>query len=652
MSFVQVTLHDATVHHFEKGVTLGHVAAHVYPNGRSSEGKTIVAATCNGIPVELSTPLEADATIQFIDAFSTEGLERIRHTAAHILAQALRRIYGTQQVKLGIGPVIEDGFYYDVDVATPISTEDFAEIETEMQRIIASDYPLVRRCVTREEALARFATVNDHLKRELIADIPADMPLTIYEQGEFFDLCRGLHVPSTGHVKAFKLLSVAGAYWRGDVKKPMLQRIYGTAFATTAQLHEHLAFLEEAKKRDHRKLGKELKLFAFASEVGQGLPLWLPRGAKLRRIMERYIIDLEEKLGYDHVYTPVLGSVELYKISGHWEHYQENMFPQMPMDNESLILRPMNCPHHMMVYKSEMRSYRDLPVRIAEMGTMHRYELSGSLTGLHRVRAMTLNDGHIFCRADQIKTEFQRVIALIERVYADFGITQYRYRLSYRDPQNTEKYFPDDEMWETSQRMLKEVVEELGLEYYEAIGEAAFYGPKVDVQIVTALRKEETLSTAQLDFLLPQRFELEYVASDGTKQRPVVIHRSVISTMERMMAFLLENFAGALPAWLCPVQVIVIPVSDKFLDYAEAVTQRCLQQQLRAETEVRNEKLGYKIREAQGQRIPYMFVVGAAEQEAQTVSVRQRGVGDQGTMTIDDAVAHIRVVLGEKGNLN
>ncbi|MGN7385340.1 threonine--tRNA ligase, partial [Paenibacillus sp. SAFN-117] len=442
-------------------------------------------------------------------------------------------------------------------------------------------------------------------------------------------------------IKAFKLLSVAGAYWRGDSKNKMLQRIYGTAFPKRAQLDEHLHLLEEAKKRDHRKLGKDLKIFTFSREVGQGLPLWLPNGAKLRRTLERYIVDLEERLGYQHVYTPVLANVDLYKTSGHWDHYQEDMFPVMKLDNEELVLRPMNCPHHMMVYKSEMRSYRDLPLRIAELGTMHRYEMSGALTGLHRVRAMTLNDAHIFCRPDQIKEEFSRVVNLIREVYRDFGIEEYRFRLSYRDPKDTEKYFPNDEMWEMSQRMLREVVEEMGLPFYEAEGEAAFYGPKLDVQIKTALKKEETLSTAQLDFLLPERFELEYVGEDGQKHRPVVIHRGIISTMERMTAFLLENFAGALPTWLAPVQAKVLPVAPSYNEYARKAVDALLAAGIRVEADERNEKLGYKIREAQLEKIPYMLVVGENEQQAGTLSIRRRGQGDIGAHSIEDTASLI-----------
>jgi len=591
--------------------------------------------------VDVYTPIDVDAAVEIVTLDSQDGLELMRHSTAHLMAQAIKRLYKEHNVKLGIGPVIEDGFYYDIDMEHSLNPEDLAKIEKEMERIVGENLPIRRRVVSRDEALRIYTELDDNLKLELIRDLPEDSVLTIYDQGEFFDLCRGPHVPSTGRIKAFKLLSVAGAYWRGDSKNKMLQRIYGTAFVKKAELDEHLRLLEEAKKRDHRKLGKELKIFTFSQQVGQGLPLWLPNGSKLRRTLERYIVDLEERLGYDHVYTPVLANVELYKTSGHWEHYSEDMFPKMVLDNEELVLRPMNCPHHMMVFKSEMRSYRDLPVRIAELGTMHRYEMSGALTGLHRVRAMTLNDAHIFCRPDQIKEEFARVVNLIRKVYEDFGIKDYRFRLSYRDPQDTEKYFQNDEMWEMSQRMLREVVEELELPFFEAEGEAAFYGPKLDVQIKTALGKEETLSTAQLDFLLPERFELEYVGDDGQKHRPVVIHRGIISTMERMTAYLLENFAGALPLWLSPVQAKIIPVSNAFEDYAKEVVEKLQAEGIRVEADLRNEKLGYKIREAQLEKVPYMFVVGENEKNDGGVSVRQRGVGDQGFLKLDEAVARL-----------
>lgn len=637
---VKVTLPDGAVREYGDGVTVEEVAGSISPGLR----KNAVAGKVNGKPVDLSTRLEGEVSLEILTLDQQDGLEVMRHSTAHLMAQALKRLYGANRVKLGIGPVIEDGFYYDIDLDESITPDDLARIEAEMEKIVKEDLPIVRRVVSREEALKIYDEIGDPLKLELIRDLPEDSVITIYDQGEFFDLCRGPHVPSTGRIKAFKLLSVAGAYWRGDSKNKMLQRIYGTAFAKKSQLDEHLQLLEEAKKRDHRKLGKELGMFSFSREVGQGLPLWLPHGAKLRRTLERYIVDLEERLGYLHVYTPVLANVELYKTSGHWEHYKDDMFPPMQLDNEELVLRPMNCPHHMMVYKSDMRSYRDLPLRIAELGTMHRYEMSGALTGLHRVRAMTLNDAHIFCRMDQIKEEFTRVVNLIRQVYEDFGIKDYRFRLSYRDPKDKEKYWPDDEMWETTQRMLREVVEELGLPFFEAEGEAAFYGPKLDVQIRTALGKEETLSTAQLDVLLPERFELEYVGEDGKKHRPVVIHRGIISTMERMTAFLLENFAGALPLWLSPVQAKVIPVSSAYDGYAVEVTEKLQAAGIRAESDLRNEKMGYKIREAQLEKIPYMLIVGQQEAESGTVSVRRRGEGDLGAQPLADFISR---VLGE-----
>jgi len=641
---INITFPDGAVREYPVGVTTEDIAASISPGLK----KNAIAGKVNGKVVDVYAPIEADAKVEIVTVESEDGLEVYRHSTAHLMAQAIKRLYKDANVKLGIGPVIEDGFYYDIDMDQSLTPEDLVKIEKEMNRIIGENLPIRRREVSREEALATFQEIDDNLKLELINDLPADSVITMYDQGEFFDLCRGPHLPSTGRIKAFKLLSVAGAYWRGDSKNKMLQRIYGTAFPKKAQLDEHLHFLEEAKKRDHRKLGKELKMFTFSKEVGQGLPLWLPNGSKVRRTMERYIVDLEERLGYQHVYTPVLANVELYKISGHYAHYNEDMFPLMQMDNEELVLRPMNCPHHMMVYKSEMHSYRDLPIRIAEMGTMHRYEMSGALTGLHRVRAMTLNDAHIFCRPDQIKEEFSRVINLIRKVYEDFGIKEYRFRLSYRDPQDTEKYFQNDEMWEMSQRMLREVVEELGLPFFEAEGEAAFYGPKLDVQIKTALGKEETLSTAQLDFLLPERFELEYIGEDGKKHRPVVIHRGIISTMERMTAYLIENFAGALPLWLSPVHAKVIPVSTAFDEYATKVNDQLLDAGVRAEADLRNEKLGYKIREAQLEKSPYMLVVGENEQNAGSVSVRKRGEGDIGSMPLADFIALVQKDIATK----
>ncbi len=641
---VNIKLPDGSVREYAEGSSIDDVAASISSGLR----KNAAAGKLNGTVVDLATPLQEGALVEIVTLDSPEGLEVMRHSTAHLMAQAVRRLFGTKEVKLGVGPVIEDGFYYDMDLEHPLNPEDLLKIEKEMERIVSENLPIIRKEVSRKEALERFGELGDPYKLELIEALPEDSVITIYEQGEFFDLCRGPHVPSTAKIKVFKLMNVAGAYWRGDSKNKMLQRVYGTAWIKKAQLDEYLHLLEEAKKRDHRKLGKELEIFTFNQLVGQGLPIWLPKGAKLRSILERYIVDLEASLGYQHVYTPVLGNVELYKTSGHWEHYQEDMFPKMTIDTEEFVLRPMNCPHHMMIYKSSMHSYRDLPIRIAELGTMHRYEMSGALTGLHRVRSMTLNDSHIFCRLDQIKSEFTRVLDLIKQVYSDFGIHDYRFRLSYRDPQDTEKYFQNDEMWETAQRMLREVAEEAGLPFFEADGEAAFYGPKLDVQIRTALGKEETLSTVQIDFLLPERFELEYVGDDGQKHRPVVLHRGILGTMERFVAFLLENFAGSLPLWLSPQQVKIIPVSSAFDDYAKEVEAKLLASGIRAEVDLRNEKMGYKIREAQLEKLPYMFVVGENEMNAGSVSIRKRGEGDIGAQPLKEVIAVLVKEVAER----
>ncbi|QHM19678.1 Threonine--tRNA ligase 1 [Bacillus subtilis] len=630
---VKITFPDGAVKEFAKGTTTEDIAASISPGLK----KKSLAGKLNGKEIDLRTPINEDGTVEIITEGSEEGLQIMRHSTAHLLAQAIKRIY--KDVKFGVGPVIENGFYYDVEMDEAITPEDLPKIEKEMKKIVNANLPIVRKEVSREEAKARFAEIGDDLKLELLDAIPEGETVSIYEQGEFFDLCRGVHVPSTGKIKEFKLLSLAGAYWRGDSKNQMLQRVYGTAFFKKADLEEHLRLLEEAKERDHRKLGKELKLFANSQKVGQGLPLWLPKGATIRRVIERYIVDKEISLGYEHVYTPVLGSKELYETSGHWDHYQEGMFPPMEMDNETLVLRPMNCPHHMMIYKQDIHSYRELPIRIAELGTMHRYEMSGALSGLQRVRGMTLNDAHIFVRPDQIKDEFIRTVRLIQDVYEDFGLSDYTFRLSYRDPEDTEKYFDDDEMWNKAQSMLKEAMDEIGHDYYEAEGEAAFYGPKLDVQVKTAIGKEETLSTVQLDFLLPERFDLTYIGEDGKQHRPVVIHRGVVSTMERFVAFLIEEHKGALPTWLAPVQFQVIPVSPAVhLDYAKKVQERLQREGLRVEVDSRDEKIGYKIREAQMQKIPYMLVVGDQEAENSAVNVRKYGEQNSETISLDEFV--------------
>ncbi|MBC2256121.1 threonine--tRNA ligase [Listeria ivanovii] len=633
---MKITFPDGAVKEFEPGVSTADIAASISPGLK----KKALAGKLNGELLDLVTPIHEDGAIEIVTPDHEDALGILRHSTAHLMAQALKRLY--PDVKFGVGPAIDSGFYYDIDTVAVISDESLVEIEKEMQKIVRENVPIEREVVSREEAIKRFKAIGDEYKLELIEAIPADETVTIYTQGEFFDLCRGVHVPSTGKIQVFKLLSVAGAYWRGDSNNKMLQRIYGTAFFDKNGLKEFIQMQKEAKERDHRKLGKELELFTNSIEVGQGLPLWLPKGATIRRVIERYIVDKEERLGYNHVYTPIMANVELYKTSGHWDHYHEDMFPTMKMDNEELVLRPMNCPHHMMIYKNDIHSYRELPIRIAELGLMHRYEMSGALSGLQRVRGMTLNDAHVFVRPDQIKDEFKRVVELILEVYKDFDITDYSFRLSYRDPKNTEKYFDDDAMWDKAQTMLKSAMDEMGMDYFEADGEAAFYGPKLDVQVKTAIGKEETLSTVQLDFLLPERFDLTYIGEDGEKHRPVVIHRGVVSTMERFVAYLIEEYKGAFPTWLAPVQMELIPVNaDAHLDYAKGVQDKLQRAGLRVEVDDRNEKLGYKIREAQTKKIPYALVLGDQEMESGTVNVRRYGSKDSETMDLDKFIAQV-----------
>ncbi|MFF2755159.1 threonine--tRNA ligase [Psychrobacillus sp. NPDC058041] len=632
---IKLKFPDGAVKEFPMSSTTEEIAQSISPGLR----KKALAGKLSGQLIDLKTPITKDGDIAIITPESDEALEILRHSSAHLLAQAVKRMF--KDVKLGIGPVIENGFYYDIDSPEPITADDLVLIEKEMKKIINENIEIVRHDVSRQVAFDKFK--DDEYKVELLEAIPEGEQVSIYEQGEFFDLCRGVHVPSTGKLKEFKLLSIAGAYWRGNSDNKMLQRIYGTAFFKKEDLQAHLKMLEEAKERDHRKIGKELALFTNSLKVGQGLPLWLPNGATIRRVIERYIVDKELKLGYKHVYTPVLGSKELYETSGHWDHYQDSMFPPMEMDNETLVLRPMNCPHHMMIFKNGMHSYRNLPLRIAELGTMHRYEMSGAVSGLQRVRGMTLNDAHLFVRPDQIKAEFQKVVELIISVYKDFNLEDYSFRLSYRDPQNKEKYFDNDEMWEKAQSMLKEAMDELGLDYFEAEDEAAFYGPKLDVQVKTAIGKEETLSTVQLDFLLPERFDLTYVGEDGKPHRPVVIHRGVVSTMERFVAFLIEEYKGAFPTWLAPVQVEIIPVSNEVhFEYAKKIEEQLVAAGFRVEMDDREEKLGYKIREAQMHKIPYMLVLGDKELEAGNVNVRKYGEQNSESIPFEDFLVRIQ----------
>jgi threonyl-tRNA synthetase len=565
-----------------------------------------------------------------------ERLERMRHSAAHIMAEAVTEMFPT--AKLGIGPPIDNGFYYDFELPRPLTLEDLPDIEERMRRRVESNVPFEPSLISKDEARKRFH--DQPYKLELIDDIE-DAEVGLYKQGEFIDLCQGPHVEKTGEVAPFKLMSVAGAYWRGSEKRPMLQRIYGALFDTKEELDEYLHRLEEADRRDHRKLGRELHLFMSNELVGAGLPMLLPKGATIRRLLEQYILAEERARGYQHVVSPVLGKVDLYKRSGHWEHYRDVMFPPMQLEHEEMVLRPMNCPHHILVYENTLHSYRDLPVRIAELGTMYRYEKSGVVGGLSRVRAMTLNDAHIFCLPEQIKPEFSKVMQLVEKAYKDLGITDYSYRLSLRDPKDTEKYVQNDEMWELGERVLREAMQELGLPFYEAEGEAAFYGPKVDIQIRDWLGREETLSTIQVDFHLPAQFELKYIGEDSAEHRPVIIHRGVISTAERMLSYLIELYAGAFPLWLAPVQATVIPIADRHNEYARQVATELREHDLRVEVDGRNERMQAKIREAQLQKVPYMLVVGDREAEAHAASVRLRSGEDLKAVAIADVIARM-----------
>jgi threonyl-tRNA synthetase len=634
---IKITFPDGSVKEFQAGVSPLEIAEGI----SAGLAKKAIAAIVDGQYVELSRKLNTDAKIELLTDKDPRVLDVVNHSTAHLMAQAITKLY--PGACFGVGPYIEEGFYYDVDFKDyAFNDQDLVKVEAEMLKLADLDQKIQRREVSYEQAKAIFA--HDPYKLELIEEHKGS-GLTVYTQGDFTDLCRGGHVPTTKLLKHFKLLNLAGAYWRGNSNNKMLVRIYGTSFLSKKDLDAHLLLLEERKQRDHRKLGKELDLFMISKEVGAGLPFWLPKGATIRRIVERYITDKEIDLGYLHVYTPIMANVELYKTSGHWDHYQDNMFPPMDMgDGELLVLRPMNCPHHMMIYKNDVHSYRELPLRIAELGMMHRYEKSGALSGLQRVREMTLNDAHIFVRPDQIKDEFKRTTELMLAVYEDFKIKDYQFRLSYRDPQDTEKYFPDDEMWIKAEKMIKEAMDEMGLEYFEAIGEAAFYGPKLDVLVKTALGNAETLSTIQLDFLLPMRFELTYVGEDGKNiYRPVVIHRGIVSTMERFVAYLTEEYKGAFPFWLSPVQVKVLPVNvTHHHKYVMDIHEKLKKSGFRVESDLREEKLGYKIREAQTMKIPYSLVLGDKEMAEGLVTYRKYGSQEQITVSYEAFFALIQ----------
>ncbi len=563
-----------------------------------------------------------EQNISPLNPASQESLDALRHSCAHVMAQAVQELFpGT---KITIGPAIENGFYYDFDSPHRFAEEDFETIEKRMHEIAGKNHAFAGKELSFEESKKFWEARGEKYKLEILDGLKGQK-ITHYTHDNYTDLCLGGRLPTTAGIRHFKLLSVAGAYWRGDEKNAMLQRIYGTAWITKEDLENHLKMLEEAKARDHRKLGAELGLFAISEKIGPGLPLWLPKGALIRSILERYIVDLERSLGYQHVYTPALARVDLYKQSGHWDHFKDNMYPTMQFENkEELVLRPMNCPHHIIIYKHELHSYRDMPLRIAELGTMYRYERSGVLSGLSRVRAMTLNDAHIFCLPDQIQAETVSTLKLIERVYKDLGFKNYWFRLSLRDPKDKTKYVDNNEMWEKAERFLREALTEVGVSYKEAVGEAAYYGPKIDVQLNDVMGHSETLSTVQLDFYLPERFDLEYVDKGGKRERPVMIHRGVVSTMERMTAFLIEHYAGNFPLWLSPVQVKILTLTDGEIEPAKALNDQLSAAGLRVALDLRPEKINAKIRDAQIEKIPYMVILGPRDVAAQTLSIRLR----------------------------
>ena len=626
---VKVELKDGSLLEVEQGSSVIDVAKKI------SEGlaRVATAGRVNGKVVDLRFELNEDSKLEILTFDSDlDGKKAYWHTTSHIMAQAVKRLF--PDTKFAIGPSIDEGFYYDFDTIETFNDADKEKIEAEMKKIIKEDLPIERFSLPKDEALKLMA--DQPYKIELINDLPEGEEISFYKQGEFTDLCAGPHLMSTGKVKSIKLLSNSGAYWRGSEKNKMLQRIYAISFPKASQLEEFIKLQEEAKERDHRKIGKDLKLFMTHKLVGAGLPIYLPNGATIRRTLERYIQDKELALGYWHVYTPSLANTELYKISGHWDHYKDDMFPVMKMDNEELVLRPMNCPHHMLIYKSELRSYKDLPIKIGELAHDFRWENSGAVCGLERVRQMCQNDAHLFVRPDQIKEEFGQVVKLILSVYKDFGFKNYKFRLSLRDKNDKVKYIDNDEMWETAESQLREILTEMNVDFYEAEREAAFYGPKLDVQIKSALGHDVTVSTCQLDFALPERFDLTYVGEDGQNHRPVVIHRAILGTSDRFMAFLLEETKGVLPTWLAPVQVKILPISDAHVEYAKKVQDELRKLGVRVRLDDRNEKIGYKIREAQLEKVPYMLIIGNKEMEENAVGVRSHKDGDIGAMSVDD----------------
>ena len=627
---VKITFPDSSVREYPGGVTGMEIAESISPR----LAKEVLAITVNGQLYDLSRPIDNDSAIKLHKWEDAEGKHAFWHSSAHLMAEALQALY--PDMKFGIGPAIENGFYYDVDPGEgkTIKDADLAEIEKKMKELAAKDSRFVREEISKADALALFGSRNETYKTELINDLE-DGSITLYKQGDFTDLCRGPHIPSTGVIKAIKLLNVAGAYWRGDEKRPMLTRIYGVTFPKQKLLDEYLTLLEEAKKRDHRVIGREMELFTFSQRVGQGLPMWLPKGARLRARLEAFLKQVQESYGYEPVITPHIGNKELYVTSGHYAKYGKDSFQPIhtPNEGEEFLLKPMNCPHHCEIFRSKQRSYRDLPLRFAEFGTVYRYEQSGELHGLTRVRGFTQDDAHLFCRPDQLKDEFKKVMDIILYIFNILDFKNYTTQVSLRDPNNREKYIGTDENWNKAERAIVEACQEKGVPYIEVAGESAFYGPKLDFMVRDAIGRQWQLGTIQVDYNLPERFELEYIGSDNQRHRPVMIHRAPFGSLERFIAVLIEHTAGKFPLWLTPEQVVILPVSEKHNDYAKSVLKFLNNSDIRAVIDDRNEKIGKKIRDNEMKRIPYLLVVGEKETETQSVSVRKQGEGDKGVMT-------------------
>ncbi|MCK6074745.1 threonine--tRNA ligase [Paenibacillus silvae] len=636
-ALIEVRLQGGDIRSYYAGTTVGEIASSI----STSLGKQAIGGIVNDRHVDLSEKLEKSCELIIVTLDSEQGVYRYRHSTAHVLAQALKRLYGADQVKLGIGPVIEDGFYYDVDLEQSLSISDLEAIEREMNKIIQENLPIHRKVVSRAQAVELFEAIQDPYKLELIRDLPEDAELSIYEQGEFFDLCRGPHLPSTGRIKAFKLLNVAGAYWRGNSDNKMMQRIYGTAFPNKAQLEQHLHLLEEAKKRDHRKLGKELELFMF-SEEAPGMPFYLPKGMTVRTELEQFSRELQLQEGYQEVRTPLMMNNRLWEQSGHWEHYKDNMY-FADVDDATFALKPMNCPGHMLIFKNTLHSYRELPIRMMEFGQVHRHEYSGALNGMMRVRTFCQDDAHLYVMPKQIEEEINRAISLIGRMYDIFGF-DYKIELSTRP----EDSMGSEELWDQAEQALRNVLDARGVEYRINEGDGAFYGPKIDFHILDALKRSWQCGTIQLDFQMPEKFDLTYIGEDSLRHRPVVIHRAIYGSIDRFIGILTEHYAGAFPLWLAPVQVKLIPVSDHYADYALQVQKQLRAAGIRVETDLRSEKLGYKIREAQLQKIPYSLVLGEQEKQASSVSVRAYGQGDQGMKHVDALIEEILQTVKNK----